>query len=493
MNPLARFLALAWTGGLLCWTAPSALTAEAVLHSLIVGGGPDLPSNGAEIESHLKFVLGMLPKKGSSFVHFTDGKPGSLTVSFTDTAKCSLGERAMAALLPSDGFGAREESREPDLGLKNVAASLGAPIKESFTRLGRLAARAPDPALVYFAGHGSRNASDENNNHFDLWGRQKYYVKSLAADLEHLPRNTPVVLVMVQCYSGAFSNVIFRHGDPENELADRDIAGFFASARDREAAGCGTEVHEPDYQDFSSYFFGALSGRNKEGAGVIGADYDSDGKVSLHEAFCYALINDDSIDTPNCTSDAFLRRFATLPEVKLYAKPYAEILATASPAQKAVLESLSKRLELMGEDRLQVASDRLNFRDPIARKSIQLTGVETSEKMNTLRQEILTPLFAKWPALRWTKSADYDEAAERAVAEMNADAERCRQVLEADAADLRASAALENEEAFLLRFTGVCSNIIRTVHVRANAPAGVKARLEKLLAAEQRTLPVQAP
>ena len=62
---------------------------------------------------------------------------------------------------------------------------------------------------------------------------------------------------MVQCYSGAFGNLLFQGGDPAAEAVDHDIAGFFATVKEKMAAGCTPAVDERDYKDFSSYFFAA--------------------------------------------------------------------------------------------------------------------------------------------------------------------------------------------------------------------------------------------
>ena len=140
----------------------------------------------------------------------------------------------------------------------------------------------------------------------------------MLAEIETLPQRVPVTLVMAQCFSGGFANVIFRKANPGAPLNGRVIAGFFAAESDREAAGCGTETNSPLYQDFSSYFFGALCGRDKLGNHVTGADYDGNGKVSCYDAYCYAMIHDDSIDTPVCTSLIFLRRFADMPDARIF-------------------------------------------------------------------------------------------------------------------------------------------------------------------------------
>ena len=54
------------------------------------------------------------------------------------------------------------------------------------------------------------------------------------------------------------------------------------------AAGCTPEINEAEYQDFSSHFFAALTGRDRVGRAVTGADYNQDRRVSMDEAFaCY--------------------------------------------------------------------------------------------------------------------------------------------------------------------------------------------------------------
>src|SRR4029434_2154267 len=371
----------------LLWGAASLHAADAPLHALLVGGGPDTDGNGAEIESHLRYAAQLLPPGTNCFVHFTDGKPRAKTVSFTDSAKLKPGRRALNVLLPDNDFRPETQTRAPKLGVKINGAAQQDPIRRSVGRLAGDAAKHPAPALIYFAGHGSRNSRNEENNYFNLWDHESLYVSNLSAELARLPASTPIVLVMVQCYSGAFANVIFRHADPGNELDDHDIAGFFAAAKDRTAAGCGSESHEQNYQHFSSYFCGALSGRDRAGQPINGADYDGNRTVSLHEAFCFALIHDESSDTPTCTSDAFLRRFGSVPDPELYASPFEKILAAATPAQRAVLKALSERLELSGEDRFRAAYDRLTFRQPIPRTSVQDRVYECGKALNELRQQ----------------------------------------------------------------------------------------------------------
>jgi hypothetical protein len=112
-----------WPAGLfatalLLWGAASPHAAEAPLHALLIGGGPDTDGNGAEIESHLRYAAQLLPPGTNCFVHFTDGKPRAKTVSFTDSAKLKPGRRALNVLLPDNDFGPETETRPPKLGVK---------------------------------------------------------------------------------------------------------------------------------------------------------------------------------------------------------------------------------------------------------------------------------------------------------------------------------------------------------------------------------------
>jgi hypothetical protein len=136
------------------------------------------------------------------------------------------------------------------------------------------------------------------------------------------------------------------------------ICGFFAAAAPRMAAGCTPSINEAGYQDFTGYFFGALTGVDRLGHKITGADYKHDGKVTMSEAYAYALIHDDSIDTPNCTSDTFLRRFVNVPLESSFDEPWSKVRAWATPAQDAALVELSKAVDLSGEDRPRQAFDK---------------------------------------------------------------------------------------------------------------------------------------
>lgn len=225
-----------------------------------------------------------------------------------------------------------------------------------------------DRLLFYFTGHGggeAGNSSDkQRNTTMYMWGRQEgYTMRSFETQLDKLDPGVEVTLVMVQCHSGGFANVIYQDGDPAKGFAKHLRAGFFSTIAPRLAAGCTPEIDEEDYHEFSTSFFEGLCGESRTGKKIEKPDYDRDGKISYDEAFSYTLLTSPTIDIPITTSDQLLRdksRFAkegdsaeVLPETPEWSK----LIAAASPSQKAVLEGLSKEFGFTGEDRLKAAKE----------------------------------------------------------------------------------------------------------------------------------------
>jgi len=307
------------------------------LRTLLVGGGPDPAHNQVAIESNVRYVGRLLPPRSPFRVLFTDGHAQSVNVLFR-------------------GDDRKANYRAPDLPRLDGPAELDRVNAE----LGALADEARGqpsvPVLLYFTGHGSPNyRSRYTDNAFDLWDGQTITVQELGRALRAFPPSATITLVMVQCFSGAFGNVLFADGDPDGPPIAPHFAGFFAAEPQRIAAGCTAGIDEAEYKDFTGYFFAALSGVDRLGGAVADADYDHDGRVGMNEAFAYALLHDDSIDTPVCTSDVFLQRFVDLPDAEVSGESYPNVQAWAGAAQRAALDGLSAQLGLEGDDRLSTA------------------------------------------------------------------------------------------------------------------------------------------
>lgn len=316
------------------------------LRALIVGGGPSRPLNQAAIESNIRYASELFITENIPFrTLFADGDPDSKTV------QCQRPNKMLYY-------------RKPDVP-KIDGPSVLPKIQKELTILAENASRAPNtPIFIYFTGHGSSDESSNfNNNKFDLWGKSAFTVKDFASSLKLFPKNTPVTLVMVQCFSGSFANVLFESGDPKNNLSELNICGFFSGIPQRETAGCTPELNESYYRDFSCYFLAALSGVDRLGRQVIGVDYNNDGIVTMDEAFAYTLINDVSIDTPVCTSDIFLRRFVPTPQEDCFKRSYTEIRKWATPAQLAALDGLYAQLKFANVEPLRNAYELFQKQD----------------------------------------------------------------------------------------------------------------------------------
>lgn len=340
------------------WARPAA---PGPLRALIVGGGPERSYNQVAIESNVRYVRHLLPVGTRVRTLFADGNPRSRIVLYSD---------------------ARGHDRYRATVLEHVdGASRLASFEDTFQGLTQ---GDSGPVLLYFTGHGSPGAVSYANNDYDLWGNGGLSVKRLASNLRALPAGTAVTVVMVQCFSGAFGNLLFQNGDPEGAGVNLNLCGFFASAPDREAAGCTSEVNEADYHDFTSYFFAALGGASRLGKPVSGADYNRDGRVGMNEAFAYALIHDVSIDTPVCTSDVFLRRYVVgSADRELFQAAYADVQKWAQPAQRAALEALSQQLNLEGAERLPAAY--VQFRQRIGHKGREAQEEQTARVIRFVR------------------------------------------------------------------------------------------------------------
>ncbi len=314
------------------------------LQTLVIGGGPNPQYNQVAIESNVRY-MGKIVKPDAPFrVLFADGSLTTKTVQYMNDKP--VGEEKIG---PFSVAGSRKVYREPQVPRLDGPAHLEN-VKAEIAALGQNS----NPAFIYFTGHGSI-APDLKVSQFDLWSRQRFAVPDLIDSIKAYPKNKKVTVLMVQCHSSDFAKVIYRNGDPIFGLADNRVCGFFASISARPAAGCTPAIEEEFYKDFSSYFLAALTDKDRVGRTVTGADFDHDGKVTMSEAFCWSLVNDDSIDTPVCTTDVLLKLAGQLPDADVFTTPYADVLKWANPSQRAALMGLSDKLGLDSEDRLNVA------------------------------------------------------------------------------------------------------------------------------------------
>lgn len=466
------------------------------LRVLILGGGPSLDYNQVAIESNVRYVHKLLPKGTVQTTLFADGDANHASVLYdNDASKLSMGESLVNLFLQgTEGDSDNGRYRKPNIG------KVDGPSKRSeFARQLARIAEEPDLAnrqlLLYFTGHGSPGKGDYENNVYDMWGKgEALSVKECAQQMAKLPASTPVTLVMVQCFSGAFGNLLFEGGDPKGEVISRDFAGYYATVNTRVAAGCTSAVNEAEYHDFTSYFFAALTGRDRVGRPVTGCDYNHDGRVGMNEAFVYTLINDESIDVPICTSDVFLRRFVPIKDADVFQLPWQTIVSWADPAQREALETLTARLKMTGDDRLKTAYDKVfrgnsGGRDPQWARRFQ----QARNRYDSLLREGRRDLLQRYPGLRSASSQGYAQARKDAVARLEKEAGegKWKDLLDANDAVNKAEQEGENAniaESKMLRFVRLGKSIVLAHELQQTGTPALKARYQKLIEAEGRTL-----
>lgn len=389
--------------GLLCaLSLSSAATARDLF--LMIGGGHSRDSNQASLENNVLFYQQLLKEQkvpaAQQSVYFAAGPAGGKDVQAKDVDALPKANRLMAEF-----FGT-----ERDLGLHYRASAVpnvrGATTRENiqkwFAEVGQTL-KPGDRLILYVTAHGER--SEDRQNPYEtsimLWNDEKLSVSEFVALLDTLPEGVSVVAVMVQCYTGGFARMIFDKADPENGLAKQNRCGFFATVHDRVAAGCTPDVDETTYVEYSTYFWEAVAGHTRSGKPITPPDYDGDGTVSFAEAHAYTMLIADTIDSPLTTSSEFLSveghfQDSEHPDLLPKDAPYDTIHELATSAERAVLDGLSKQLDLTGDGRLATAqresraSRRGRFRGP---------GQSPRRRVARLRDTIADSLKERWPEL----------------------------------------------------------------------------------------------
>lgn len=414
--------------------SPKALPkASLPLRALIVGGGSSPKNTQYAIESNARYLDILTTTARSKTILFADGSKSTRSVNAVEISDEDKVANAMAFLFDEPWPEERLKFHPPFLRRIDGATS-ETEIAGTLKRIGQTL-KSNESALLYFTGHGFPNEidgrDDFENTRYALWDDNDLSVRELAAMLRPLPANRPVVLVMVQCHSGGFANLMFENGDPKQPLISREFCGFFAATKERMSAGCTPEVDERNYHDFTTHFFAALSGRTRDNRTVLGADYNRDQRVSMLEAYAWANLNDRSIDVPVCTSDAYLRHIFR-DDGAWRQQPYSKVLSSGAPWQKAMLEGLSRELKLTGEERLQTVwsqtsrtwwqglKDKVETETPwptvvLDRRATLIENLEdrfpglrskpNSPSWRVARQNTITWLRSRPDELRWMQTA----------------------------------------------------------------------------------------
>jgi hypothetical protein len=148
--------------------------------------------------------------------------------------------------------------------------------------------RPGDTLLLYVTDHGTKNNEDVSDNYITLWGeRVSLSVTELEQLIAFLDPGVRVVMLMSQCYSGAFANLML--SGAVDGLPRGNVCGYFSSAAERPAYGCYPENRDMDNVGHSFRFIDALRST-----------------PTFPEAHNHVLVTDRTPDVPLKTSDVYL-------------------------------------------------------------------------------------------------------------------------------------------------------------------------------------------
>lgn len=296
--------------------ASTALTAEERKHPfnlLVFGGGYSPSGNQVSLESNVKYFRRIRSSMGlgeaAMKTFFADGKSKDRDLQFFDPSFHIPEVNQIMAELLGSSRGIANQYRDNDLQADDTSSlvALDKWIDERKKQEGK------QTNLIYFTGHGGKaDKKTPHNTTAYLWNNARLKVADFVKKLDQLPKEQLCIFVMVQCYSGGYANVIFKGGDPKKGFSEYPRAGFFATVKDRVAAGCTPDIREKNYKEYSTRFWEGLCGESRIGKKIKKPDFDKDGKTSLVEAHAYVILRSDTIDIPIKTSDVFLRQFSSL-------------------------------------------------------------------------------------------------------------------------------------------------------------------------------------
>ncbi len=478
----------------------SACSLTAADRVFVFGGGYSPSGNQVSLEKNVQYFQRIMPILGLAeapqHILFADGKDPDRDLQVLDPKHFASDNVHLAAQILGSDRGIDHLYRT-----NNVESVSNSCTTKSIDSYFDEAEKFPeqDRLLVYYTGHGGGSSDKKapRNTDLRLWNGEKLKVNEFVKRLDKLPKTMPVVLVMVQCHSGGFADVIFKDGDEKKELSEHQRCGFFSTVPERVAAGCTPDINEENYQEYSTFFWAALSGQSRLGDTIVKPDYNNDKVISFNEAHAYVTLTSDTIDIPIKTSDIFLRKFADLKDddkATLSVKSkYDDIIKAAGSIDKKVLNGLSDTLKLSDDDRMKEVRE-LEKSINEKKKKIDSEIKSLDKDLASSRSAIARDIRSKWPELanpfhplaqkllQDEKGPLYMEISKHEKCAAYCELRDKREKLSTEKHDLA------RQEAKVQRFIRAFENVVLEQRLQESADADIKKSYEKLIELESGTL-----
>lgn len=399
--------------GLLVWglfSCSSPVAARDVF--LTIGGGYSPTGNQISLEKNVQLFSTFLgeayPDRPEHYIFFSDGKGDTRDLQYVPAEFPRVNE--LLAQINNQSSNLKYQYRNHEI--ENVRGGSNAEQLHDWFRKEGSGLSVEDRLVIYVTAHGGKSTDKDaqENSRLHLWNGQSIDVREFRKWLELLDPEVPVIVVMVQCYSGGFSNMIFEAADAGQGRPNRPWCGFYATVPDRVAAGCTPDTREENYHEYTTYLMEALRGRTRLGQPVEQPDFDGNGIITLDEAHAYVLIHSKTIDISMKTSDQYLRK-AELGELNNDEKldensDFDLLLEQATLNQATVLNALSEELGLQGQARAHAARE-LAKRMASQKKSAEQQRRQTAKALQQAARSLRGAISLRWPELAnaWNPAA----------------------------------------------------------------------------------------
>jgi hypothetical protein len=141
-----------------------------------------------------------------------------------------------------------------------------------------------DLLLIHTNNHGGHNGTE---SYLCTYSGPDYTASDFASKLGELPAFADLIVMMEQCHSGGFNDVVI-----ESSTAERTT--FAAACTEGK-----NSIGGADFDPFARDWIAAFAGADPYGAALVSdPDYDTSGKISAREAFAYADDVHNPYDSP---------------------------------------------------------------------------------------------------------------------------------------------------------------------------------------------------
>lgn len=370
--------------------------------ALLIGGGTEPSSSEGQIELNVRWVQQVLEESGIEVTTwFTDGSAAGADV----VSRAPKDESTTLEPL-SRIFGDRDldvlryrEHEVPKVAGGTDASTLIPTLVERLST-------DTDPLLLIYNGHGGPSPDNPAGVTLNLWNNTSVSAEELHSTLR--ARNAPVRWILTQCFSGGFHRLAYEDPNTGLALPETPRCGFTSESAYRLAEGCSASLDIGDYRDYTSFFFAAISGYERNGE-IIDKDPDLNGDsiTSPREAHLYTLEHAYSSDLSRSTSEDFLDEWQPwylrwLPLRKqLPNNEYATLYRDLAARLGVTLSSDTPKLIRSEIAELQTEhATHQGTRTSLREQEVQLQAVIKNE------------LAKRWPALLGPYTQGYNDLAE---------------------------------------------------------------------------------